>query len=81
MQTYIIVVRIGDSKSYVKFLDSNEQGIVFQLVPKMDASLFSGEQIEEYVPLLKEQHSTAYSHYNHNEFNIYAEKYAEVTLQ
>jgi len=84
MQTYIIVVRVGDEKKYVKFVDSNEEGIVIQFVSKIDASLFSGEQIEEYVPMMKAQqhvflnHNTAY--YNHN-LNIYAEKYAEVTLQ
>jgi|LakMenEpi03Aug12_release.lakeMendotaPanAssembly.Ray.scaffolds.fasta_scaffold26942_14 hypothetical protein len=85
MQTYIIVVHVADERRYVKFIDSNEEGIVVQFVPKkIDASLFSGEQIEEYVPMIKSQqhvflnNNTAY--YNHN-LRIYAEKYAEVTLQ
>jgi len=84
MQTYIIVVHVGDEKRYVKFINGDEESIIVQFVSKIDASLFSGEQIEEYVPMLKSQqhvflnNNTAY--YNHN-LHIYAEKYAEVTLQ
>lgn len=84
MQTYIIVVQVGDEKRYVKFINGDEENIILQFVSKIDASLFSGEQIKEYVPMLKSQqrvflnNNTAY--YNHN-LNVYAEKYAEVTLQ
>lgn len=83
MQTYIIVIHVGDDKRYVKLIEDRDDGIVLQFTTKMNASLFSGEQIEGYLPLIKEQQhvflnaNTAY--YNHN-LRIYAEKYAEVTL-
>ncbi len=84
MQTYIIVVHVADEKRYVKLIEDREYGIVLQFTTKMNASIFSEEQIEEYVPMIKEQqhvflnNNTAY--YNHN-LRIYAEKYAEITLQ
>lgn len=84
MQTFLIIVHIGDDKRYVKFINENEEGIILQFVTKINASLFSGEQIEEYVPMIKAQqhvflnNTTAY--FNHN-LRIYAEPYAEVTLQ
>jgi len=84
MKTYIIVVHIGDDKRYVKLINDNEENVILQFVTKMNASLFSGEQIEKYVPMIKSQqhvflnNTTAY--FNHN-LNVYAEPYGEVSLQ
>lgn len=84
MQTYIIVVHVGDDKRYVHLIEDREDGIVLKFTTKMNASLFSGEQIEEYVPMIKSQQHVFLNsntmYINHN-LRIYAEPYAEVTLQ
>lgn len=80
MQTYLIVVGVADYVRYVKYHGEDEQGMMFELVSKIDASLFSGEQIEQYVPMIKTQHDKAYAHYG-NKLNIYAEPFKEVTLR
>jgi len=85
MKTYLIVVKLGDEKRYAKLINDNGDNFVLQFTnDKINASLFSGEQIEEYVPMIKyQQHvflnnTTAY--FNHN-LHIYAEPYGEVSLQ
>jgi len=84
MQTYIIVVDISGEKRYAKFINENEDGFVLQFTDKINASLFNGEQVEEYVPMIKEQGYLFFSNivaYFNQKLNVYAEPYAEITLQ
>jgi hypothetical protein len=84
MQTYLIIVQVADQKSYIKLVEDKEDGIVIRFTNKMNASIFSEEQMMGYIPMIKSQQhvflndNTAYISHN---LRIYAEKYAEITLQ
>ena len=67
---YVIIIKTAGEKLYVKVsnVDSDNKYIV-GLSDYINASVFSGEQVEEIVPLLKQ---------NGNDLYIYAEKIGEI---
>ena len=83
MKTYIIVVDISGEKRYAKLIDIQEDNVVLQFTEKINASLFNGEQVEQYVPMIREQgylfFNNIVAYFNHN-LNVYAEPFAEVNL-
>lgn len=83
MQTYLIVVRLGEEKRYLKLINDINDAVTVQFVNKENASLFSGNQVELYIPLFREQQhvllNTQTVYWNHN-LDIFAETFGEVTL-
>jgi hypothetical protein len=67
---YVIIIKTAGEKLYVKVsnVDSDNKYIV-GLSDYINASVFSGEQVEEIVPFLKQ---------NGNDLCIYAEKIGEI---
>jgi hypothetical protein len=67
---YVIIIKTAGEKLYVKVsnVDSDNKYIV-GLSDYINASVFSGEQVEEIVPMLKQ---------NGNDLYIYAEKIGEI---
>jgi len=83
MLTYLIVVSVADEKRYLKLISDIDDKVTVQFVQKENASLFSGDQVEEYVPMIKAQPQMLLNsntlYVNHN-INVYAEPFQEVTL-
>jgi hypothetical protein len=67
---YVIIIKTAGQKLYVKVtnVDPKNQYIV-GLSNYANASVFSGEQVEEIIPMLKQ---------NGNDLYIYAEKIGEI---
>lgn len=84
MLTYLIVVSVANEKRYLKLINDIGDKVTVQFVQKENASLFSGDQVEEYVPMIKAQPQMLLNsntlYVNHN-INIYAEPFKEVTLE
>lgn len=68
---YVIIVKTADKKEYLKVSDVDvNQNYVVGLSDYTNASVFSGEQVEEILPMLANRHNDMY---------IYAEKIGELS--
>ena len=65
MQTYLIVVEFDDLKGYLAMVGVDD---VLVAKDKVNASVFSGEQVEELIPELRAKNP--HMHFYHEEFKV-----------
>jgi len=73
MQTYLIVVELREMKGYVVVTtDQNDELVASVAIKKENASVFSGDQVEELIPEIRSKNPG---------LNVYHETFKEVVLQ
>ena len=68
MQTYLIVVK---DLGYINMTVEDDQPVLRLVKDKLNASVFSGVQVEELVPEIR---------FSNPELNVYHEKFTEISI-